>query len=210
MRKAFTLAEVLITLGIIGIVAAMTLPSIITKYRRAVVENRLKKFYSTINQAVRLSIAEHEEISFDTSNLENSNDFVIKWYNEYILKYMNGIKIIDNAKDSNGHTYGIKVLMNDGSGFTSFLYSANSLYLFYCIKADKSCPVNTYDGKNSFLFSYSPKENAFLSSYADKQTNINELKYHAAFGCYTGAKQYCTRLIEINGWKIPDDYPWIK
>ena len=34
MKKGFTLAEVLITIGIIGIVAAITIPSIITAYRR--------------------------------------------------------------------------------------------------------------------------------------------------------------------------------
>ncbi len=33
MKKAFTLAEVLITLGIIGVVAALTLPSLITNYK---------------------------------------------------------------------------------------------------------------------------------------------------------------------------------
>lgn len=36
-NKAFTLAEVLITLGIIGIVAAMTLPTVLSKYREQVV-----------------------------------------------------------------------------------------------------------------------------------------------------------------------------
>ena len=34
MKKGFTLAEVLITLGIIGVVAALTLPSLITNYRK--------------------------------------------------------------------------------------------------------------------------------------------------------------------------------
>lgn len=49
---AFTLAEVLITLGIIGIVAAMTLPSVINKIQNKDKTARLKKFYSSINQAV--------------------------------------------------------------------------------------------------------------------------------------------------------------
>ncbi len=35
----FTLAEILITLGIIGIVAAMTIPALITKHKRHVVEH---------------------------------------------------------------------------------------------------------------------------------------------------------------------------
>ena len=52
-RCAFTLAEALITLGIIGVVAAMTLPILVQTYRNHVVETRLKKFYSIINQAVQ-------------------------------------------------------------------------------------------------------------------------------------------------------------
>lgn len=34
MKKAFTLAEVLITLGILGVVIAMTLPALITNYQK--------------------------------------------------------------------------------------------------------------------------------------------------------------------------------
>ena len=41
---AFTLAEVLITLGIIGIVAAMTLPALVGKYQKVQTVNQLKKF----------------------------------------------------------------------------------------------------------------------------------------------------------------------
>ena len=51
-RVAFTLAEVLITLGIIGIVAAMTIPTISHNIQQAVLKNQFKKFYSTFWQAV--------------------------------------------------------------------------------------------------------------------------------------------------------------
>lgn len=50
--KGFTLAEVLITLAIIGIVAAMTIPVLIQKYEKSVQVNRLKKFYSTFTQGI--------------------------------------------------------------------------------------------------------------------------------------------------------------
>ena len=53
--QGFTLAEVLITLGIIGVVAAMTLPALIQKNNNKVVETRLEKFYSGINQAIMLA-----------------------------------------------------------------------------------------------------------------------------------------------------------
>ena len=49
--NAFTLAEVLITLGIIGVVAAMTLPSVINKFRAKALETGFKKSYSNISKA---------------------------------------------------------------------------------------------------------------------------------------------------------------
>ena len=52
MKNAFTLAEVLITLGIIGIVAAMTLPGIINDTRYAEIQTSLKKNYSITQQAL--------------------------------------------------------------------------------------------------------------------------------------------------------------
>ena len=54
-EHAFTLAEVLITLGIIGIVAALTMPMLLSNYRKQVVETRLAKFYSAMNQAIQQS-----------------------------------------------------------------------------------------------------------------------------------------------------------
>ena len=51
-KCAFTLAEVLITLGIIGIVAAMTLPALINKSQQMILKNQFKKTYSTLTQAL--------------------------------------------------------------------------------------------------------------------------------------------------------------
>lgn len=49
------MAEVLITLAIIGVVAAMTIPNLIQSYKKSVIETRLAKFYSMMNQAIRMS-----------------------------------------------------------------------------------------------------------------------------------------------------------
>lgn len=49
---AFTLAEVLVTLGIIGVVAAMTLPAIIDNSRNKQLETAFKKSYSVLLQAL--------------------------------------------------------------------------------------------------------------------------------------------------------------
>ena len=54
-KKAFTLAEVLITLGIIGVVAAMTIPNLIANVNGQRYRSQFKKTISTLNQAARLS-----------------------------------------------------------------------------------------------------------------------------------------------------------
>ncbi len=54
----FTLAEVLITLGVIGIVAAMTLPALINKAQKMILKNQFKKTYSTLTQVINKSVAD--------------------------------------------------------------------------------------------------------------------------------------------------------
>lgn len=52
-KCAFTLAEVLITLGIIGIVAALTIPSLITNYKANKLRAQFLKSYSTVQQVFK-------------------------------------------------------------------------------------------------------------------------------------------------------------
>ncbi len=58
-RKAFTLAEVLITLGVIGIVAAMTIPVLFSNINNAKFRNQYKKAISTLNQAGLMAQAKY-------------------------------------------------------------------------------------------------------------------------------------------------------
>ena len=59
-KAAFTLAEVLITLGIIGVVAAITLPSLISNYQDKQFKTAYKKAYSDISQVVQEGIIENK------------------------------------------------------------------------------------------------------------------------------------------------------
>lgn len=58
MGKGFTLAETLVTIGIIGVVAALTIPSLIVKHKEKETCARLKKAYSTISQAFIYAVQE--------------------------------------------------------------------------------------------------------------------------------------------------------
>ena len=54
-RAAFTLAEVLITLGIIGVVAAITMPALMANYQKMVLRQQFKKAYNTVLNGYRLA-----------------------------------------------------------------------------------------------------------------------------------------------------------
>ena len=111
-RAAFTLAEVLITLGIIGVVAAMTMPGLVSKYRKYVVETELQKAFSIISQVVRMSEVQNGDAAYwlyptigsatSLEGAEQSENFV----NLYIKPH---IKYIKAEKDN------IKVYYSDGT-----------------------------------------------------------------------------------------------
>ncbi len=62
-KAAFTLAEVLITLGIIGVVVAMTIPNLIAKAREKATVAQVKETYSILSQGFRRAIDEYGDVS---------------------------------------------------------------------------------------------------------------------------------------------------
>ena len=84
MKKAFTLAEVLITLMIIGIVAALTIPSVISNYQQQEFKTGLKKAVSVLNEAIQTNIAQDGETPYDT----NANLNIL----DYLKRHMSVIK----------------------------------------------------------------------------------------------------------------------
>ena len=96
----FTLAEVLITLGIIGVVAAMTLPSVINNTKNKQLESAFKVAYSIFNQAVLNMRAEDGEglkeryAVYDEANkvYPDAEEFYDKFYKYAKLKVIGACK----------------------------------------------------------------------------------------------------------------------
>jgi prepilin-type N-terminal cleavage/methylation domain-containing protein len=59
-NRGFTLAEVLITLGIIGIVAALTIPSLINKCQKIVWAKQAQETYAILTQAFKRVLADND------------------------------------------------------------------------------------------------------------------------------------------------------
>ena len=62
LYSAFTLAEVLITLGIIGVVVALTIPVLVGNYKKVQTVAQLKKVYSAMQQSVQIAQNEYGDI----------------------------------------------------------------------------------------------------------------------------------------------------
>ena len=62
-KCAFTLAEVLITLVIIGVVAALTIPNLMQKYQEQTTVKKVQKFYSNLSNAYSLAMKDNGDIN---------------------------------------------------------------------------------------------------------------------------------------------------
>ena len=79
-KAAFTLAEVLITLGIIGVVAALTIPNLITSYKIHVIHKKLLKSYSVIQQVDRMMRADDLDAEMYMANSQTPYSNIFKKY----------------------------------------------------------------------------------------------------------------------------------
>lgn len=77
--SGFTLAEVLIALGVVGIVAAMTLPVLINDIQGRQLQSALKKSYSTISQALDMYYAENGERNFHLMSHDEFKSMLLKY-----------------------------------------------------------------------------------------------------------------------------------
>jgi len=124
LKKAFTLAEVLITLVIIGIVAAMTIPTLINNSNKQEYVSKLKKTYSALAQVTNQVVSEHGS----PKNWVTSVDYVYGLYKSKLvnvkdcggnsgcfnqsIKYLNGGHF---GNSWNGASYHKKLILNDGT-----------------------------------------------------------------------------------------------
>ena len=200
------MAEVLITLGIIGVVAAMTIPTLVQSYKKKVVESRLVKFYSTMQQAIKLSEVENGPISTwddigtgcvfvdpeaEEKECIEGTETPLLWYNKYLAKYIKTSKDLQPHLSSDNLT-NVNVYFTDGSyvGISGEGWN----YVIESNRWDKQ----TY-GTVVFPF-YFYKEKGLQPFFND---------VNPAFACGgSGNGANCTQVIMENGWKIPDDYPY--
>ena len=118
-HAGFTLAEVLITLGIIGVVSAITIPSLMTKIQKRQLETQIKANYSSIQQAIKF--ADYDDVSYDTGFKDADDASMKNWFDTILGKHLKVESLCIN-KAGCWHKGGIvKDLLGDGP-----LWSGNS------------------------------------------------------------------------------------
>ena len=233
-KCAFTLAEVLITLGIIGIIAAMTLPALVGKYKKLVTVTKLKKVYTTLSQMVMQSQEDNGPASFST-DAKIDADVVETFFNMYWKPYFNNTNVYRSLAYGKTMPYTLR----DGRGYNLSVYTAYSvgrvlfstndgtMYLLAMLSWDTE-----YDeeGNPIVVHKYAPLQTIYVDIDGIKGENTfgkdlfmfvidfdnNVVKPYGYdksnnsvnTDCIRGTGTYCAAKIMNDGWEIKDDYPW--
>ncbi|MBQ3640686.1 type II secretion system protein, partial [bacterium] len=206
-KRALTIAEVLISMAEIGVLAAITIPLIVENHKKITAATQLKKFYSNINQAVRLHNTQSGEDLTDFKLSSRGSTALLAFYNETIAPYM-----IDIEHKIYDWQY-ITVAFNDGSGFFAYAPDYEKIHIIYCVQFSKckhGAEKDATDGRNTFLFTMHFYRGDVITAWDSWHTDPREYVLRRCKEDPNGRRNSCSRLIEMDGWTVKPDYPWRK
>ena len=233
-RTAFTLAEVLITLGIIGIVAALTIPVLYSKYQQKVTETRFERVYSDLTKAFNAGAIENGEEYFMQSWQMSYNDYIEYVYQNYLKPHIRMMDVVTmedmqkkyKAKNPRKAFWNLSqhIFIIDKRTFISFDSDGKTI-LVVLLNNDNFDFSNIKDGVNLFSLgtpfccnndkcaslSSCPNHNLKpISAWTNYPTEklvefCKEGKDIAWVGIKIG---FCTQALVQNGFKFPKGYPF--
>ena len=218
-KAAFTLAEVLITLGIIGVVAALTLPTLIQNHQKQVYVTQLKKAYSTINNAYNKMAADEGAVDWNQTycssflwvenDLEATNANVNECFDR-IAKQMKVIKYKRYGEpcnetwceffgsDSNDYWLNLTSIMVTADGIT-YLFNCGSAYIDILVDVNGVTKGPNKAGRDVFEFTQKTSDSGSyynsLAPYGIIYWNPDAWKNCSA----TNLSTACTAKVLIEG-----------
>lgn len=222
-HSGFTLAEVLITLGIIGVVAAMTIPNLITAHQKRVTVTKLQKAISVINQAYKMAYDDVGEASPEEAKAMGAEEYFKKYWAPYIKVHtycknykVCGYKSSSPFKMSNGVAHGMVLVAP--SARATFYTPDGFLFIIYtaCGKEDGTLGlmsnifVDINGGKN-------PNQIGKDCFWLDRVVNgggVQPRGYQLSNDAINencsnvGGGEACAEKIKRAGWQIDKSYPW--
>ena len=226
-KVAFTLAEVLITLGIIGIVAAMTIPTLITAHQKKQTVVKLQRAISVLNQAYKLSFDDVGEPSAQEAYDMGSEAYFKKYWAPYIkvLNYCskaNACGYSKNYFDTLNYTNKPLIVVTEWGAGTSFLTADGFFYTIRTSGGNLASPsreifvdINGAKAPNMIgkdVFVLERKEDGekggVLIPYGS-ELNAQRIKQLCSSDSQEKANGYtCAEKIKRAGWEIDKSYPW--
>jgi prepilin-type N-terminal cleavage/methylation domain-containing protein len=221
-KIAFTLVEILIALGIIGIISVITIPTLISGYQKRVMASRLKQTHAMLTNVMRMSEEENGVLTNDEIKhgvYLYSND-TKGFFKKYFVPYMAGISYIIYDARNQGRWDSKQPNKNyTGYNFGKGAYCAKNGVCFYFVNHGSNYTYIIVDlngpskpnrvGHDVFYFAlHFATKGAYIDGkvYAvGTKTSLDNLYDKCATN--GGA---CTEIIIRNGWKIPNDsrYPF--
>lgn len=146
-RRGFTLAEVLITLGIIGIIAALTIPTLMNNAQDNEFHTAAKKAYSVLAQATQKILYENSGSIWDNSSSDTTTlcTSIRDEYKKYI-KYVKA-DTTDNLISTNWSCYKSNTMCTNaiGTGRQALALSDGMILSFYSSQnCSASFPAGSY------------------------------------------------------------------
>ncbi|MDR1327183.1 MAG: type II secretion system GspH family protein [Heliobacteriaceae bacterium] len=222
-KTGFTLAEILITLGIIGVVAALTMPSLITNHKKKTTIVKLRREYSVLTNAFERAQADNGDIAEWDWSL-NVSDFFRTYLKPYLLLSKdcgtgnntcwlpyNAIYRPDGTKYLNttgGAIY--TAILNDGTYISVEKQDNNHVHMYIDIDGRTG---NSMFGRDVFELTMTKEkfteemhiiEHSGLHLYGHGLSRDNLI--NNTYGCdKTKAGAMCGALYQYDDWQISDD-----
>ena len=188
---AFTLAEVLITLVIIGVIAAITVPSLMNKTQNQEYVSKLKKAYSTLSQATNQIIAEEGLPKYWAT----SDDRIYNLYKKHLNTAKecsgNGCWSQDTLLCMNGSTCNSDINIGESNIIKNKLVLADGVQLIFTKISggyNFSCDHNVYGSNNVCYGILVDTNGAKKPNQRSRDTFMLVLKENGLYpaGCDTG------------------------
>ncbi len=200
-KFAFTLAEVLIAMTIVGVVAAMTIPTLHYQRVKQEYSAKLKNFYSRIENSI-LDMEQDKGSFRDMTKPVSGKGF--EWYMNNLDPYM-GHEYVNKTTSS--------VYYKDGSKLGTF-YTGGCLDVDYDVNGDKGPNRSGYD-RFRFLFCFEDanrniwfgNKDIFWGTYGSGVQGAGASRGTMIEKCRT-TPCWCTRLLQNDQWEFKPDYPF--
>lgn len=232
-KVAFTLAEVLIVLSIIGIIADMTIPTLVANVQKETTVTMLKKAYSEISQAMKMAEAENGMMdgwTIDDTSLTTNQNFTDTYFYPYVktLKKCGSTETgcwtptVSLSKFPSpyarpGYNKALSAITASGYSILIYVPSQNGVYFF--IDVDGPNKGKNKFGKDVFHLilntkGSSSKKQGVYPVGLERIPLITDTELTSdSSGCSkdrsgSWAGSLCAAFIARDGWKISDTYPW--